>query len=93
MPIQSRIDPLKPVAGAIIGVGAGTMISESIIMSPKAVGLFYVGIAKSCYTATGSKRIACGVAAVVCSGALLPGPQQGPFIVACAAISRGTNKM
>jgi len=86
-------NPLLPVAGAIVGVGTGTMISESALMTPKAIGLFYVQIAKDCYVSTGSKRIACGVATLACGVALLPGPHQGPFIVACAAASRGANKL
>jgi hypothetical protein len=86
-------NPLLPIAGAVVGVGTGTMISESALMTPKAIGLFYVGIAKACYASTGSKRIACGVAALACGTALIPGPHQGPFIVACAAASRGANKL
>lgn len=86
-------NPLLPVAGAIVGVSTGTMISESALMTPKAIGLFYVQIAKDCYVSTGSKRIACGVAALACGVALLPGPSQGPFIVACAAAYRGANKL
>jgi len=86
-------NPLLPVAGAVVGVSTGTMISESTLMTPKAIGLFYVQIAKACYVSTGSKRIACGVAALTCGTALIPGPHQGPFIVACAAAARGTNKL
>ena len=86
-------NPLLPVAGAVVGVGTGTMISESALMSPKAIGLFYVEIAKACYVSTGSKRIACGIAALACGTALIPGPHQGPFIVACAAAARGANKL
>lgn len=86
-------NPLLPVASAVVGVGTGTMISESALMIPKAIGLFYVEIAKSCYVSTGSKRIACGVAALACGTALIPGPHQGPFIVACAAAARGANKL
>lgn len=86
-------NPLLPVAGAVVGVGTGTMISESALMTPKAIGLFYVEIAKACYVSTGSKRIACGVAALTCGTALIPGPHQGPFIVACAAAARGANKL
>jgi hypothetical protein len=86
-------NPLLPVAGAVVGVGTGTMISESALMTPKAIGLFYVEIAKACYISTRSKRIACGVAALSCVTALVPGPHQGPFIVACAAAARGANKL
>ena len=86
-------NPLLPIAHAVVGVGTGTMISERALMTPKAIGLFYVGVAKTCYTATGSKRIACGVAVLACGTALIPGPHQGPFIVACAAASRGANKL
>lgn len=86
-------NPLSPIAGAVVGVGTGTMISERALMTPKAIGLFYVGVAKTCYTATGSKRIACGVAGLACVTALVPGPHQGPFIVACAAAARGANKL
>jgi hypothetical protein len=86
-------NPLLPVAGAVVGVGTGTMISESALMTPKAIGLFYVEIAKACYVSTGSKRIACGVAALACGTAIIPGPHQGPFIVACAAAARGASKL
>jgi hypothetical protein len=86
-------NPLIPVAGAIVGVGTGTMISESALMTPKAIGLFYVKIAKACYVSTGSKRLACGVVALACVTAVIPGAHQGPFIVACAAASRGVNKL
>jgi hypothetical protein len=86
-------NPLLPIAGAVIGVGTGTMISESALRTPKAIGLFYVGIAKACYVSTGNKRIACGVAALACGTALIPGPHQSPFIVACAAAARGANKL
>jgi len=86
-------NPLLPIAGAVVGVGTGAMISESALMTPKAIGLFYVGIAKACYVSTGSKRIACTVAALACGTALIPGPHQGPFIVACATASRGANKL
>lgn len=86
-------NPLVPVAGAVVGVGTGTMLSESALMTPKAIGLFYVEIAKACYVSTGSKRIACGVAALACGTALVPGPHQAPFIVACAATARGANKL
>jgi hypothetical protein len=86
-------NPLLPMAGAVIGVGTGTIISERALMTPKEIGLFYVGIAKACYISTGSKRIACAVSALACGTALIPGPHQGPFILACAATCRGTNKL
>ena len=86
-------NPLLPIAGTVVGVGTGTMITERALMTPKAIGLFYVGIAKACYTSTGSKRIACAVAGLACGTALIPGPHQGPFIVACAAAARGANKL
>jgi len=86
-------NPVLPVVGAIVGAGAGTMISESALMTPKAIALFYVQIAKDCYVSTGSKRIACGVAALACGVVLIPGPHQGPFIVAYATASRGVNKL
>ena len=86
-------NPLVPIAKALVGLGTGTMISERALMTPKAIGLFYVGIAKACYTSTGSKRIACGIAALVCTTALIPGPHQASFIVACAAALRGANKL
>jgi len=68
-------------------------MSESVLMTPKAICLFYVKIAKVCYVSTGSKRIACGVAALTCGTALISGPHQGPFIVTCAAAARGANKL
>ena len=86
-------NPLLPITGALIGVSTGTMISESILMSPKTIILFYGGIAKACYKSTGSKRAACGLAALTCAAAVLPGPQQGAFIIACAAVARGANKL
>ena len=86
-------NPLLPIAGALVGVSTGTMVAEHTLMTPKAISLFYVGIAKACYDSTGSKRIACGVAALVCCTALIPGPHQGPFIAGCATVSRGVNKL
>ena len=86
-------NPLYSVTGAVIGVSTGTMLDNNALMTPKAVGLFYLKIAKACYVSTGSKRVACGVAALVCTTAVIPGPHQGPFIVACAAASRGANKL
>ena len=86
-------NPLLPIAGAVVGVGTGTMIEQSALMNPKAIALFYVRIAKACYTSTGSKRIACAVATIACGTALIPGPHQGPFIVACAAGARGADKL
>ena len=43
----------NPIVGALIGAGTGTMISESALMTPKAIALFYVQIAKDCYVSTG----------------------------------------
>jgi hypothetical protein len=86
-------NPFLPVAGAVVGLSTGTMISESTLMTPKAIGLFYVGIAKACWLCTGSKRVACVIPALACGTALVPGLQQGPFIVACAAAARGANKL
>ena len=86
-------NPVLPIASAIVGVGAVTILSEGVLMAPKTMALFYVQIAKDCYVATGSKRIACGAAAVACGVALVPGPHQAPFIVACAAASRGANRL
>lgn len=86
-------NPLLPAVVTAAGVSTGTMIAERAIMNPKEIGLFYVGIAKSCYAATGSKRIACGVTAAACITSLIPGPHQGSFIVACAAAARGTNRL
>jgi len=83
----------NPIVGALIGAGTGTMISESALMTPKAIALFYVQIAKDCYVSTGSKRIACVVATVACGATLIPGPHQGPFISSCAAAFRGANKL
>lgn len=85
--------PIVTAATSLVGVGAGTMLSEGKLISPKAIGLFYVEIAKSCYVATGSKRIACIVAAASCGMAIVPGAHQAPFIVACAAAARGANKL
>lgn len=86
-------NPISPVVGAIVGVSTGTMISERVLMTPKAIALFYVQIAKDCYVSTGSKRLACGVAALACGVALVPGPHQWSFVVACATASRGANKL
>ena len=38
-------NPLLPVANAVVGVGTGTMLSEGALMTPKAIGLFYVACA------------------------------------------------
>ena len=37
-------NPLLPVVGATVGVSTGTMISESALMTPKEICLFYGGI-------------------------------------------------
>ena len=42
-------------------------------------------------TGRGRKRVACGVAALVCGTAIVPGPR--PFIVACAFAARGVNRI
>lgn len=81
-----------PIAGAIAGVGSGAMIAEGTLMSPKGVALFYIQVAKGCYSATGSKRVACAAAFLSCGVALVPGAHQGPFIVACTATCRGVDK-
>ena len=79
-------NPLVPIDGAVVGVNAVTMILKLTVMTPKTIGLFYVEIAKACYGSTGSRRIVCGVA-------LITGPNQGSFIVACAPASRETNNL
>ena len=81
------------VAGALISSGVATAFEEKVLMDPKAIILFYVEIAKKCHVATGSKRIACGVAALACGIALVPGAHQGPFIIGCTALARGANKL
>ena len=86
-------NPILPIAGSIASVGVATIASEGVLMAPKAIALFYVKIAKDCYVSTGSKRIACGAAAIICGGALVPGPHQAAFIAACAAASRGANRL
>jgi len=83
----------NPIVCGLIGAGTGTMLSENALMSPKAIALFYVQIAKDCYVSTGSKRIACVAATVVCSATLVPGPHQAHFIGSCAAALRGANKL
>ena len=96
MPV-ALIPSLPPVvtssAGVVIGISGATMAYEGAIMTPKEMGVMYVSIAKSCYTATGSKRLSCGVAAIVCGGALIPGPHSAPFFAACLGILRGTNNL
>lgn len=84
--------PLLPVASSLSGVGITTALAEGL-KSPKAIAIFYVDVAKSCYKATGSKRVACAVAATACALALTPGPHQAAFIVACAGSRRGANKL
>ena len=84
--------PIIPVVTSVVGITATTAISEQL-KSPKAIVAFYVEVAKSCYTATGSKRIACIAAAGVCGLTIIPGPHQAPFMVACAASLRGANKL
>ena len=72
-------NPIVKVACAIVGAGTGTMLSESALMTPKAIALFYVQITKDCYVSTGSKRIACVVATVACGATLIPGSTSGSF--------------
>ena len=84
--------PLVPVATSIAGAALGTALTEGL-KSPKAVALFYFSTAKSCYTATGSKRIACIVATGACGFAVLPGPHQAGFIAACVGSLKGVSKL
>jgi len=53
---------IVPIATVVTVVAVGTALSEGL-KSPKAVAMFYAGVAKSCYTSTGSKRVACIVSA------------------------------
>jgi len=86
--------PLIPVTTSLGGVAIGTALSEDVsLKSPKTIAAFYLQVAKSCYKATGSKRVACVVAAGACGMVFMPGPHQGPFIAACAATLRGANKL
>ena len=85
-------NPIIPVTKTITGIAVGTALSEQL-RSPKAIAMFYVNVAKSCYAATGSKRITCIIAAGACGMAIVPGPHQTPFMVACAASLRGANKL
>jgi len=84
--------PILPVVSSLGGAAVGTALSEGLT-SPKAIAIFYVDVAKSCYKATGSKRVACVVPTGACGLALAPGPHQATFIVACAASLRGANKL
>jgi hypothetical protein len=84
--------PLIPVATSLTAATLGTALAEGL-KSPKAVALFYVSVAKSCYSATGSKRVACAVAAGACGFAVIPGPHQAPFIAACVGSLRGVSKL
>ena len=61
--------------------------------TPKDIVMFYVGVANSCYKATGSKRVACVVAAGTCGFTLVPGPHQPMYITACCVCLNGINKM
>ncbi|EJK53451.1 hypothetical protein THAOC_27117, partial [Thalassiosira oceanica] len=72
---------------SFLGTSVSTALSEKL-EPPKAIAIFYGEIAKSCYIATGSKRVACVVAAGACTIALIPGAHQGPFIIACAGSLR-----
>lgn len=67
-------NPLLPIVGTALGVSNGTMILENALITPKEIGLFYVGVVKTYYVSKGRKRIACEVAALVCGTALIPGP-------------------
>ena len=86
-------NPLVAIAGAVGGVCTGMMISEGTSMTTSAIGLFYIDVAKACYFSTASKRLVCGVTPLAYGTALVPGPHHGPFIVACAAATRGANKL
>lgn len=83
---------IPEVGAAIVTTSVGTAISEKL-KSPKAIVLFYGEIAKSCYVATGSKRVACVVAAGACTFGLIPGAHQAPFIAACVGTLRGANRL
>lgn len=60
------------MASLLGGAALGTALSENL-KSPKVIAIFYVEVAKSCYTATGSKRVVCAIAAVACGLVLVPG--------------------
>jgi hypothetical protein len=98
----SYVIPIAAKATGIIGskvivpaanLAVSTMVSEKKFMSLSEIGLFYVGVAKTCQTATGNKKISCVVAAVACVGAVVPGPQQTTFLMACGAASQQANKL
>jgi hypothetical protein len=86
-------NPLVPIAGAATGLCTGTILSDGKLMTPKEIGSFYVSIAKACYVATGSKRVACAAVLISCGIVVGPDPHQVPFIVACAAAARGADKL
>lgn len=67
--------PLIPVTQSLGGVAVATALSEGT-KSPKAIALFYVDVVKSCYKATGKKRLSCAIAFGTCSLALVPGPHR-----------------
>ena len=81
-----------PLAGPIIKTVVSTVVSEGL-KSSKTVAVFYLSVAKSCYNATGSKRVACATAAVACGIAFIPGPLQAPFIAVCTVNLEVVNKL
>lgn len=69
---------IVPIANVVTVVAVGTALSEGL-KSPKAVAMFYAGVAKSCYTSTGSKRVACIVSAGACGFTITPEPSTSPI--------------
>ena len=70
-----RPNRLLLIAGAV-GVGIRTIMSEKVLRTPKAIGLFYIQIFKASHASTGSKRTACREAAIACCIGFAPGADQ-----------------
>lgn len=85
--------PLQPIITSAVEIATGTMMSEGKILRLTEIATLYLGIAKSCYASTGSKRVDCSVAAITFVVAIIPRPHQGPFLVACTTAARVTNEL
>jgi hypothetical protein len=102
--VNVTVEALAPVIGAAanatvasaipfaVSIGGGYLTTQ-LIAHPKAVAFVAFKVAERCYSSTGSKRLACAAAVITCGTALVPGPHQVPFVLACGIASFGADQV